>query len=79
MTEHLQTVAGLQEKEQQLGRQLAVTNRQLTVAQEEGEADRIRLMQAEDEILSLQVKYCFYHALCPSLVFICIRLSWMPL
>ena len=59
MTEHLQTVAGLQEKEQQLGRQLAVTNRQLTVAQEEGEADRIRLMQAEDEILSLQVKYCF--------------------
>ena len=59
MTEHLQTVAGLQEKEQQLGRQLAVTNRQLTVAQEEGEADRIRLMQAEDEILSLQVKYWF--------------------
>ena len=55
MTEHLHTVAGLQEKEQQLQRQLAVNNRQLIAAQEDGETDRIRLLQAEDEILSLQV------------------------
>ena len=48
-------MAALQEREQQLGRQLTVCTRQLTAAQEDGEADRIRLLQAEDEILSLQV------------------------
>jgi len=56
VTEYLQTVKLLQDREQQLGRQLAVSSIQLKAAQDDGEIDRMRLMQAEDEVLSLQAE-----------------------
>jgi len=56
VTEYLQTVKLLQDREQQLGRQLAVSGIQLKAAQDDGEIDRMRLMQAEDEVLSLQAE-----------------------
>ena len=56
LTENLHNVASLQEREQMLQKESLFVRQQLQAAQEDSESDRIRLMQAEDEILSLQAE-----------------------
>ena len=55
VAEALHTIHSLQTREDSLQRELEMVRQFLEAAQVEGEEDRIRIMQAEDEMLSLQV------------------------
>ena len=55
VAEALHTIHSLQTREDSLQRELELVRQFLEAAQVEGEEDRIRIMQAEDEMLSLQV------------------------
>ena len=56
MTDSLNSIHELQGREVELGREVALLRGFMEAAQEEGEADRVKIFQAEDEILSLQAE-----------------------
>ena len=56
VTDSLNSIHELQGREVELGREVALLRGFMEAAQEEGEADRVKIFQAEDEILSLQAE-----------------------
>ena len=56
VAEALHSIHALQVREDSLQQELAMVKQFMEAAQEDGEQDRIRIMQAEDEILSLQAE-----------------------
>ena len=56
VTDSLNSIHELQGREVELGREVALLRGFMEAAQEEGEADRVKIFQAEDETLSLQAE-----------------------
>jgi len=56
VAEALHSIHALQVREDSLQQELTMVKQFMEAAQEDGEQDRIRIMQAEDEILSLQAE-----------------------
>merc|ERR1719464_1934759 len=56
VAEALHTIHNLQVREDSLGQELGLVKQFMEAAQAECEEDRMRMMQAEDEIISLQAE-----------------------